>query len=326
MKSWDDGQKRRIQYLAAPEPLVAEAADGYSIKGFIRRLSGEASTDRPMVIVNPATSVRSRYYSRFADFLFAHGMDVITYDYRGIGESRPATLRGFDAGWIDWGDLDFEAVLRHAERATPGQPIYVVGHSIGGMLIGLAKSNHLVRRAFTMGAQYAYWPDYAPAKRLQMLAKWHIAMPALTILFGYFPGKRLGWLKDTPKGVVRDWALSRSRFEDTWRGDSARPYPRKQELVQRFAAFTAPMLAVSVSDDEFGTIPASQRFLSYFSCSARTLLEITPASIGEQEIGHFGFFNSWYEKTLWPIALEWLKYDRLSADYSSMVKLRLDAL
>ncbi len=32
-----------------------------------------------------------------------------------------------------------------------------------------------------------------------MLVKWHLAMPLLTMAFGYFPGKKLGWLEDTPK-------------------------------------------------------------------------------------------------------------------------------
>jgi predicted alpha/beta hydrolase len=324
--SGKDGEQQHGQYPAAPEPFVVEAADGYPIGGFMWRLADEAPTDRPVTIINSATSVRCRYYSRFAAFLFANGMDVITYDYRGIGESRPATLRGFGAGWIDWGALDFEAVLRHAEPAYSDRSIHVVGHSVGGVMIGLARSNHLVRRAFTVGAQYAYWPDYASAKRLRMIAKWHIAMPALTLLFGYFPGKSLGWLEDTPKGVVRDWALSRSRFEDTWRGGSARRYPPKPELVQRFAALTAPMLSVSLSDDEFGTIPAVQRLLSYFSGSPRILIEIKPESIAEQAIGHFGFFNSRYEKTLWPTAIEWLKCGRLSANFSDMVKLRLAAI
>jgi hypothetical protein len=31
-------------------------------------------------------------------------------------------------------------------------------------------------------------------------------MPLLTRVFGYFPGKRLGWLEDTPAGVVHDWS------------------------------------------------------------------------------------------------------------------------
>ncbi len=67
-------------------------------------------------------------------------------------KSRPPTLRGFDAGWIDWGHLDFDAVLRHADRIVSRAPIHVVAHSIGGFVLGLAKSNHLIRRIVTMGA------------------------------------------------------------------------------------------------------------------------------------------------------------------------------
>ena len=70
------------------------------------------------MIINAATSVRCRYYSRFADYLFAQGFDVLTYDYRGIGESRPASLRGFKASWSDWGRLDFEAMLQLAAEAS----------------------------------------------------------------------------------------------------------------------------------------------------------------------------------------------------------------
>ncbi len=89
-----------------------------------------------MVIINAATSLRCRYYSRFADYLFANGLDVITYDYRGIGESRPASMGGFRASWSDWGMLDFEAMLQQACRELPGQPIEVVGHSFAAVRRG----------------------------------------------------------------------------------------------------------------------------------------------------------------------------------------------
>ena len=132
-----------------------------------------------MVIINPATSVWCSYYSRFAAFLHAHGFDVITYDYRGIGGSRPASLRGLHAGWLDWGRLDFEAGLRLASSTFPRQPEQVVAHSIGGVLVGLAPSNHLIDRVFTMGAQFAHGRDYAIHKRFGMLIKSHAIMPVL---------------------------------------------------------------------------------------------------------------------------------------------------
>ncbi len=303
---------------AAPAPLAVEAADGYRINGFVWRHRDGGTGGRPVVIINAATSVRCRYYARFAAFLFREGMDVVIYDYRGIGESRPASLRGFDAGWMDWGSLDFEAVLRHADQAFPGQPIQVVGHSVGGVLVGLAASNHLIRRVLTVGAQYAYWPDYAAGLRWRMVAKWHIAMPAITLLFGFFPGKKLGWLEDTPAGVVRDWVSSRRRLEDSLRGHSAARHPAKQEIARRFAAVTAPILAVRITDDEFGTATAVQRLLPYFSNSARAVVEISPASIEEQTIGHFNFFHSKYEIKLWPIPLRWLKFGQKPSYSTSM--------
>ena len=117
---------------SAPGASFKEPApDGFLLGGFTWRHAHHDST-RPVVIINAATSVRCRHYSRFADYLFANGFDVITYDYRGIGESRPASLKKLDATWSDWGALDFEAMLKRAEREFPGQPIDVVGHSFGG--------------------------------------------------------------------------------------------------------------------------------------------------------------------------------------------------
>ena len=268
-----------------------------------------------MVIINPATSVRCRYYFRFAVYLFEHGFDVIVYDYRGIGESRPETLQGFDACWIDWGRLDFEAVLQYAGGAFPGRPVYVVAHSIGGFVLGFARSNHIIQRIFMVGAQYAYWRDYASGAKLQMLVKWHMVMPLITSVFGYFPGKRLGWLEDTPKGVVWNWVFSRRRFEETWSGRESVRYPDKSALMKQFSAITASTLAVSVTDDEFGTISAVERLLEYFVHSPRTHLRISPQSIAEASIGHFGFFNSRFENKLWPISLAWLALGQVSPDW-----------
>lgn len=295
------------QRVSTAQPITFPAADGYPLQGF-RWQHANVDVARPVVIINAATSVRCRYYARFAAFLHAHGFDVVTYDYRGIGESRPADLRGFEAGWIDWGRLDFEAALQYAIANFPGQPIQVAAHSIGGFLIGLAPSSHRITRVFTMGAQYAYWRDYVRHKRAGMFLKWHVFMPALTAVCGYFPGGRLGWLEDTPRGVVRDWTARAPRFEDNWR---TLPAAERHELVERFAAMRGATLAVSLSDDEFGTVPAIRRLLGYFRNSARTHLHLRPEAVGQPQVGHFAFFNSRFEHSLWKIPLEWLRHGRL---------------
>ncbi|MNP10437.1 Alpha/beta hydrolase family protein [compost metagenome] len=197
-------------------------------------------------------------------------------------------------------------MLKRAQREFPGQPIDVVGHSFGGCAAGLGASGQLIRRLVTVGAQFAYWRDYEPAHRWRMFGKWHVVMPLVTMLCGYFPGKRLGWLEDTPAGVVRDWSTPTARYEKR---------PSGQDIhVRHFAAVTAKTLAISISDDPYGTIPAIERLLGYFTASTNTHLRITPEDIGEQEVGHFAFFRSAYQATLWPIALSWLQNGELAPD------------
>jgi predicted alpha/beta hydrolase len=289
----------------APDVFQEPAADGYLIGGFTWRHIRNDPT-RPVVIINAATSVRCRHYSRFADYLYTNGFDVITFDYRGIGESRSGSLRGFKASWSDWGVLDFEAMLQRAQREFPGQPIDVVGHSFGGCAAGLGASGALIRRIVTVGAQFAYWRDYAANGRWRMFAKWHVLMPLVTALCGYFPGKRMGWLEDTPAGVVRDWGMPTPKYE-------TRPSGRALEVLP-FARVKAQLLAISITDDPFGTVAAIERLLSYFHNSERTHLRIAPEDIGEKTVGHFAFFRSEYQDRLWPIALCWLRKGELAID------------
>ncbi|WP_052391820.1 alpha/beta hydrolase family protein [Paraburkholderia bannensis] len=299
------------------EPIFLHAADGFRLGGFVwRHRTPEVDDEpRPLAIVNAATSVRCRYYFRFAAWLHRHGWDVLVYDYRGIGESRPERLAGLDASWLDWGEQDFEAVLRHARGAFAGQPVDVVAHSIGGFVTGLAPSGARIRRVFTVGAQYAHWRDYALRSRLPMLLKWHLVMPALARACGYFPASRLGWMEDTPRGVALSWSRSRARFEDTYvHAPIARSAQERAALVQRLAAFAAPILAVSVTDDPFGTVAAIERLLGCFTHAPRTHLRIAPAQIGVREIGHFAFFHSRFETQLWPLALHWLRTGTLAPD------------
>ncbi|PWE40561.1 alpha/beta hydrolase [Pseudomonas prosekii] len=303
------GQAENSSTTTAGAPFNEPAPDGYILGGFTWRHTRHDPA-RPVVIINAATSVRCRHYSRFADYLFANGFDVITFDYRGIGESRPASLKTLNATWSDWGALDFEAMLRRAHREFPGQPIDVVGHSFGGCAAGLADSGRLIRRLLAVGAQFAYWRDYAPAQRWRMFGKWHVVMPLATKLCGYFPGKRLGWLEDTPAGVVRDWSTPTARYEK--RPSGRQMFAKSGRLP--FANVTANILAISISDDPYGTVAAIERLLGYFSGSTTTHLRIEPKDIGEAEVGHFAFFRSRYQATLWPIALSWLQTGELAPD------------
>lgn len=301
------------QYLSVPETVTITAGDGYCLGAQVWRHKPQTVSDigtQPVVIVNCATAVLCRYYQRFAQYLYDHGFEVITYDYRGIGLSRPPSMAKLKAGWLEWGAQDFEAVIRYASESFGGSPIYVVGHSVGGLLLGLAPSNHRIDRVLTVGAQHAYWPDYLPSHRAKMLLQWHWFMPVVTRLMGYFPGKRFGWLEDVPAGVVRDWVATHERFVDTYRygkGSATLDEATLADLQERYAALSCPMLALSFTDDPYGTEPAIARLLANYTGCERQHLRLTPQEIGVERIGHFAYFHSQFRESLWPLALKWFR-------------------
>jgi predicted alpha/beta hydrolase len=311
METHQDPQSRPLssdENQSAPRQIRIHAADGYVLRGFMWRQPCNPTRPHPIVVINPATSVRCRFYIPFAAYLHAHGYDVITYDYRGIGESRHGSLRGLKADWVDWGMHDFEGVLQHVAKHFPAQPIDIVANSIGGFVIGLAASAHRIRRIFTVGAQYAYWRDYAPEVRRRMFLRWHVVMPLFARFFGYVPAKRLGWMEDTPKGVALDWARMGPRFEQHVRKGRKTPdgEPEALMLARRFRKVHASILALGMEDDPYGTAPAIDRLLGYYTSSKRHHLRLAPAAIGEAEIGHFAFFHERFRAKLWPLVLNWL--------------------
>ncbi|MDO1585241.1 alpha/beta hydrolase family protein [Rhizobium oryzicola] len=295
---------------SAGVPVRFKAADGFELGGGFWRAE-IAGHPAETVIINSATSVRCRYYARFASYLCRHGFNVLTYDYRGIGASGLSALKGFDADWADWGEKDFEAALQFALLEAAGADVHVVAHSIGGFALGLASSNVRLKRVVTVGAQYAHWRDYAAHKRLEMIAKWHVVMPLLSHIFGYFPAKRLRWMEDTPKGVALDWARMGPRFEDSLRkGRRGLGRTPANELVNRCRAMKADLLAINMTDDEFATPAAAERLLRYFEGCHRYQLRISPDDIGEP-IGHFAFFHDRFQACLWPLVLGWLQHRKV---------------
>jgi predicted alpha/beta hydrolase len=252
-----------------------------------------------IVVINPATGVKANYYHHYARFLSAHGFEVITFDYRGIGLSRPERLTRCGWDWRQWGECDVEAVL--ALALSSSLPVSIVGHSIGGVLPGYAPSAAKVKRMLTMGAQYAWWRDYPSERRRRMFLKWHVLMPALTAVAGYFPGRRLNWLEDLPDGVAYQWSRSGPELEA--RLDTA----ARAEIHARFAAIRAPILAIGVTDDPFGTGAAISRAHKYYSGAERTKVMLAPRDLTAESIGHFDLFHARHATGFWLDTLLWLR-------------------
>ena len=78
-------------------------------------------------------------------------------------------------------------------------------------------------------------------------------------------------------------------------------------VLERFAAFRAPILAVVVSDDELGTVAAVRRSLDYYEAAPKTEAMLSPQDLGYDSVGHFGLFHARHTQGFWTDTLRWLR-------------------
>jgi len=235
-----------------------------------------------------------------------HGVLVLTYDYRGIGQSRPKTsLRKFATSVEDWGRLDCAAALAFVADRAGNLPIVAIGHSVGAFILGLAPNSNIVSQLIFVGAHTGYWRDYSKSKRKRMFLLWHIVMPTLTRVVGFFPGKTLRISEDIPAGPALEWA--RRRKPDFWWNVRTRKGDldsrRIDEAIAQFRAIAGHILAIRFTDDPFATEAATTRILTLFSNCTATQILVAPSDIDEKTIGHFGFFRPRYQEKLWRTVL-----------------------
>lgn len=208
------------------------------------------------LILHGATATPQRFYRAFAQFLSEHGVRVVTYDYRGVGRSRPASLRGYRATMTEWADLDARAVHRYVAAYHGAGPVAFLGHSFGGQLVGLIDEVRDACGAVFVGAQLGYYGNWPLPQRARLAVTWRALVPTLTATLGYLPG-RLGIGEDLPRGVAEEWAR--------WCSHPEYLISEHPDAAERFARFDCPGVFYSFTDDSFAPPRAVSALLGRLS-------------------------------------------------------------
>jgi predicted alpha/beta hydrolase len=285
------------------QAITIRAADGRRLPAHVFAPSGRV---RGSVLISAAMAVPQSYYAGFAGYLAGHGLEVTTYDYRGIGEDAPATLRGFDCSVSDWAEKDYNAAVRHAKAARPDLPLYVIGHSLGGQLPGLLPDHRLIAGLITVASGSGYWRENAPFLKRSVPFMWYGLVPLLTPLFDYWPGARLNMVGNLPRGVITEWR--RWCLHPDYVCDDQ---GRRREAY--FPAVRFPICSLSFADDQYMSETNIRKLHGRYANAEVEFRRIAPADLGLRRIGHFGFFRKQFDATLWPQALDWLNTRMASA-------------
>ena len=276
------------------------ATDGYPLAATIFEPTQQDSATA--VIINSATAVSQRYYRHFAHFLREGGYTVITYDYRGIGGSRPdtlKTLKGFPAKMRDWAEIDMASVLDWVDTQYQPQNLFFIGHSFGGQGAGLLANNHKIDAMVAISTQNGYWGNLPGSEKYRAWVLMHLLLLPVTRLFGYFPWRYFGSGEDMPYGVTMDW-VKWCRLPHYFYDDDT------MTTLDNFSQFTAPILSYSISDDVWGSERAVNSMMAGYTNAQVERKHLTLPEKGVESLGHFGFFRP-KAKALWPDVADWLK-------------------
>lgn len=271
------------------------AQDGYALTALVYEPHGPR---RGNIVVAGATGVPQLFYKAFAEYAAIHGYATLTLDYRGIGLSRPKTLKGFRMAYLDWAYQDLAAAVD--AMASDAVPLFMVGHSFGGHAFGLLPNYSRVARLYTFATGAGWHGWMPPAERLKVALMWHIIGPLLTRWKGYLAWSKLGMGEDLPLGVYSDWKhwcrFPRYFFDD----------PKMEHVAHLFARITTPIIAANALDDRWASPASRDAFMAGYRNAAwrpcDILVDTGPGGLGA--IGHLGYFRRRSEP-LWREVLQW---------------------
>ncbi len=157
------------------------------------------------ILFLPALGTKARYYSGFGKSLAGSGFNVAVMEQRGHGESAVRPSRKLDYGYKTY-ISDISSVIDWIKAQAPGFPVFLAGHSLGGHL-AIACAG-LFPETFAgivlIACSSPYYKNYSGKWKLRLQVG-NFMIPILLALFGYFPGKWVGFGGSEAKTLMRDW-------------------------------------------------------------------------------------------------------------------------
>lgn len=268
--------------------------DGFLLGATLVEPSGEV---KGCIQINSATGARKEIYLNLARYLAENGWAVLLFDYRGIGESKPKTLKGFHAHCHDWGYKDMAAALDWLDAKFPTYPKFVIGHSAGGQQLGFMDNHRKISKAFLVSASIGYWKLLASPYRYFTLLVWFVLRPITNTLAGYTAASWFGLGEDLPKGVANEW--KRWCMRRNYYGD----FLGKELSPVFFDDIRFPIHFIYPEDDTIATFASVQGLQAFYKSADITTEEIQLKEYGLQKMGHFGFFSRASRNSMWPKVL-----------------------
>ncbi len=252
-----------------------------------------------LVLIASATGVVNDFYKHFASYLQEQGISVVCFDYGGIGRSKPISLRRFSTSALRWASNDLETMIDYCTATFPHKELVLLGHSIGGQLIGLAPSSRRAAKLILVGTQSGYYKFWPLGERLKMLVAWKVLFPFFNATLGYVPTKKFTPMEDLPGGMAMEWKR--------WCLSPNYLFDHVAEDQRYFHTLSQPLISYSTERDKFASKESTDWITERFTAAKVQRVHLLPEDYGVKYIGHFGYFQKRCSHSVWPELLEKIK-------------------
>ena len=277
-----------------------ESRDGFVLHGEWHPSGKDDGKNNYVAIISPGMGIPSRFYRPFARHFTNRGMDVLLFDFRGIGWSAVDNLRSLQANASIWGISDLSSAIDYAIQLSGNKKLIGIGHSFGGSIFGFTDNIEQLEKQVHICSQSGYYGFFDRKTRLYMLFNIYIAMPVLTRFLGYYPAHWLSGSEPLPSGFVAewsDWCLREDYFmDDRFEVKHAGTHDR----------YEGPLLSLSFSDDSFATPQSVDAMAAFYANSQLERKHLSPADYEAASLGHFGVFKRSNGRFIWELITDWI--------------------
>jgi predicted alpha/beta hydrolase len=289
------------------ESLDVRTSDGWSLRADVRSPAG--APRGTAVLAHALMARRTEFYrnqgASVASFLVDRGWRVIAFDFRGHGESGPGAQHGGSYAYDDFVTKDLAAVCAFAgEQARSGEPVVVVGHSLGGHAAFVAQGTGAIAVDAIVGIGSAppFLRDHEP-----VVARWVLkravfaSMLATARRVGRFPTRalRLG-SDDIALACCEDF----ERIARTGRWTSR---DGRTDYLASLASVRVPVLQVVSARDRFECVPAcGERFVACCG-GAHDFVRVARGDDGGEPPSHMGLVTSRRIRSVWEGVEGWMR-------------------
>ena len=173
-------------------------------------------------------------------------------------------------------DEDIPALLAWLDQHQPGQPVVLMGHSLGGHYASMTagRSPERIAGVILSACGTACFEAFEGKVRHQLRVL-IMMIPLLTRAFGYYPGEKVGFGGREARRLMHDW-LQLARH-NRYAADGL-----DEDLEAGIRRFNKPLLLLRMADDDFAPKAAMDAIRARYSSAEVSERVLDATALGDR--------------------------------------------